>query len=225
MELLESTKPTLAELAQADASARLVLAPGVGAMERLVTLLSRGSFVRVTTGSSLRSLLLEQFRVSPGYVEKEIKIVFLDSSPVDDLDAALVRDGATVALSAAMPGLVGAAMRRDGPSWLRASITHHETDLEHPVAQGRVLLKLFNQVMADLGAGFFERGVYVQAAELAAVLERFDEPFWRRCPIELNGDGLTPRALADCLAVAPGWIRLAVPAGSQPAAPKGYPWH
>lgn len=223
MELL--TKPTLSELASADAGARLVLAPAEEAMARLVTLLSRGCFVRVTTGASLRGLLLDQFRVSPIYVEKEIKIVFLDSSPVDDLDGAVVRDGATVALSAAMPGLVGAAMRRDGPSWLRASITHHETDVERPVAQGRVLLKLFNQVMADLGAGFFERGVYVLAAELAVFLERFDEPFWRRCPIDLNGDGLAPRALFDRLAGTQAWIRLAVPPASQPPAPKGYPWH
>lgn len=210
MELL--TTPTLADLAAADSSARLVLSPAAGPLRRLVTLLSRGCFVRVVTGSSLRTSLIDQFHVDPGYLEKEIKIVFLDSSPVDDLDGAIVRDSARVALSAAMPGLVGAAMRRDGPSWLRASITHHETNSEQSrVAEGVIFLKLFNRVMEDLGEGFLRRGVYVEAPQMASFLERLDEPFWRNCPIELNGETLTPGALKERLAGQVPWLRLAVP--------------
>jgi len=59
-------------------------------------------------------------------VKHDIKVLFLDYSPVDDLDAAIIKDGAILALSAAMPGLVGAAMRKDGLSWMRTSITYHE---------------------------------------------------------------------------------------------------
>ena len=199
-----------------------MLAPAAGALGRLVTILSRGCFVRVVTGSTVRQLLVEQFHVDPGYLEREIKIVFLDSSPVDDLDAAVVRDGATLALSAAMPGLVGAAMRRDGPSWLRASITHHETTLARPVAEGFVFLKLFNQVMQDLGGGFFRRGVYVEAPALAAFFERMDERFWQACPVDFNHATLTPGALVEQLAGRAPWLRLSVP--PEAPGPTRYPW-
>ena len=188
-----------------------MLAPAAGPLRRLVTLLSRGCFVRVVTGSSLRTSLIDQFHVDPGYLEKEIKIVFLDSSPVDDLDGAIVRDSARVALSAAMPGLVGAAMRRDGPSWLRASITHHETNPEHRVAEGIIFLKLFNRVMEDLGEGFLRRGVYVDAPALASFLNRLDERFWQHCPIEFNGATLTPGVLINRLTGQAQWLRLSVP--------------
>ena len=52
----------------------------------------------------------------------------LDGKPVDDIGAALVQDGSTLALSAAMPGLVGATLRRGGAySSFRSAITYHET--------------------------------------------------------------------------------------------------
>lgn len=209
MELL--TRPTLAELAAADAGASVSLAPDAAGLGRLVTLLSRGAFVRFVAGGSVRTLVVEQFGVSAAYLEKEIKIVFLDSSPVDDLDGTVVRDGATMALSAAMPGLVGMAMRRDGPSWLRASITHHESGEARVVADGVLVLKLFNQVMEDLGERFFARGVYVSAAKLAAFLDRLDDRFWRACPAELGGRPLGPPDLRASLAAHDRLVRLSVP--------------
>lgn len=209
MELL--TKPAPADLDAADATASLVVAPAAGPRGRLVTLLSRGCFVRITTGSTVRELLLRQLHIDPAYVEKEIKIVFLDGSPVDELDAAVVRDGATLALSGAMPGLVGAAMRRDGPSWMRQAITHREAGGARPVFPGVVFLKLFNQVMEDLGARFLVAGVYVETAALAAFLRRFDEGFWRECPMTLNGVAVGPAALAS----APAWLRLSVAAPAE----------
>lgn len=220
MELL--TKPTREELAGADTGRGLVLAPADEVVPRLVVLLSRGCFVRCTTGASLRGLLLEQLRISPEYLEREIKIVFLDSSPVDDLDAAFVRDGSRVALSAAMPGLAGAAMRRDGLGWVRASITHHETSADRPVAEGAFLLKLFNQVMEDLGPGLLSRGVYVRGPELADFLEGLDGRFWRRCPIDFNGAALGPEALVERLSGDPAWFRFAI--HLEAWNPEAYPW-
>ncbi len=205
MELL--TKPSLADLAAAD---RLVLAPAAAApLRRAVTLLARGGFVRVTTGSSVRELLVDQFHIAPGYLEKEIKIVFLDASPVDDLDGAVLRDGATLALSGAMPGLVGAAMRRDGLSWMRAGITHHETRADRPVGPGVIFVKLFNRVMEDLGESFLRRGVTVAAPDAAAFFERLapDESFWRECAVEVDGAGATPRTLAQWLA-GRAWVSI-----------------
>jgi len=40
------------------------------------------------------------------YVTQRISTIFLDGKPVDDIDTLLVRDGAVLSLSAAMPGLV-----------------------------------------------------------------------------------------------------------------------
>ncbi len=76
--------------------------------------LQSGFKVLVETGCSLNQLFNDQLGLDPGYVEDRIKTVFLDGSPVDDFDTAVIRDGITLALSAAMPGLVGAVLRKGG---------------------------------------------------------------------------------------------------------------
>ena len=77
-------------------------------------LLQKGFRVEGNVGCSVRAFLCEQHGVAPEYLEKRIQTIFLDGKPVDDVDTAIVEDGATLSLSAALPGLVGAVMRRGG---------------------------------------------------------------------------------------------------------------
>jgi hypothetical protein len=72
-----------------------------------------------------------------------------------------------LALSAAMPGLVGATMRRGGRySSFRSSVTHRETGSQCVSGKGFVQVKLFNLLMAELGPDMLARGIYMTASDL-----------------------------------------------------------
>jgi hypothetical protein len=160
----------------------------------------------------MQNLLCEQFLISPEYIMNEIKVIFLEYSPVDDLETAIIKDGATLALSAAMPGLVGAAMRRDGDlNWMRNSITYHEGETEHIEEQGLIQIKLFNKVMADLGESFLRRGVYVTTKYLSDFLERFTPDFWNEFGnITRDNAATTIQELIRHLKNHDGWVKLSI---------------
>jgi len=89
------------------------------------SLLQKGFMLEVKVGCSVRSLLLDQMGLSAEYIERRIQTLFVDSKPVDDLDRVAIRDGSTLALSSAMPGLLGATLRRGGYyAAMRSQITH-----------------------------------------------------------------------------------------------------
>ncbi len=77
-------------------------------------LLQNGFWLKGDVECSVKSFLCEQFGIEPEYLEKRIQTIFLDGQPVDDVKTAILRDGATLSLSAAMPGLAGAVMRKGG---------------------------------------------------------------------------------------------------------------
>ncbi len=149
-----------------------------------------GIFLEARAGCSLRAFLSGECCISPEYIDNRISTIFLDSSPVDDIDSAMIKDGSIIALSAAMPGLVGAAMRRGGAyAAIRSSITHAEK--EEYCRQGTVIvrLKLFNMVLKELGPGFFEKGVYVKCHDLARSLAEQTDDFWEKCKeLIINGE-------------------------------------
>ncbi len=115
-------------------------------------LLQSGVAVRARTGTSVRAFLVDSLGVDPEYVESEIQTVFLDSHPVDNLDAAHVVDGCTLALSGAMPGLAGATMRRGGYyARMRAGISlDARPDSVGGADSGIIRVKLFNRPLGDL---------------------------------------------------------------------------
>ncbi len=206
--MMHEKSPQLSEVENSD---RFEVCPSEKQIARLCTLLQKGCFIKVKTGCSLSDLLCDQFLISPDYIKNDIKVIFLDYSPVDDLDAAIIKDGAILALSAAMPGLVGAAMRRDGLSWMRTSITYHEDESEHHETEGMLHVKLFNQVMADLGESFLKRGVFVKSAFLAGYLGRFSGEFWNdTTDILRNGESITQSEMFQCLAADEKWVKFSI---------------
>lgn len=133
---------------------------------RFFPLLQSGVFLRCRTGVSLLAFLRETLLLSDDYIDERISTVFLDGKPVDDLEAAVVPDGGTVALSSAMPGLVGATMRRKGfYAGFRSAIAHVSGAGEAARA-GTVRLKLFNLLMADIGPDLLKRGVFLPSGDL-----------------------------------------------------------
>lgn len=157
-------------------------------------ILQRGFLLKVRVGSSIRMLLCDQLGLSPEYIEDSIKTLFLNGKPVDDLDAAIVRDGATLALSAAMPGLLGATMRRGGVcAPLRSQITYHEEGESAPCREGTVTLKLFNLLADELGPGFLDRGILMKKEDLEDFLSHQPADFGANCKrITLDGEETDP---------------------------------
>ena len=96
-------------------------------LPRLSPVFQKGFRVEIETGCTLESLLCDQWKLTHNYVMEKISTLFLDAKPVDDISNAWVAEGTVLALSSAMPGLVGAIMRRGGFfSPLREGITYRE---------------------------------------------------------------------------------------------------
>lgn len=136
-------------------------------------LLQKGIRMKAGTGDSVKSLLCGQFNVSPDYLEERVKTIFIDGKPVDDVETAIVFDGAVMALSAAMPGLVGATMRRGSIlASFRSDITYHsENNGADTHEKGIVTIKLFNLLMSELGPILLEEGVWMSKSDMADFLK------------------------------------------------------
>ena len=87
--------------------------------------LQDGFLLEARVGCCIREFLRDRCQLAPQTIADLIRTVFLDGMPVDDLDRAFVKHNSTLALSGAMPGLVGAVMRSNSPlRSFRSSITH-----------------------------------------------------------------------------------------------------
>jgi hypothetical protein len=139
-------------------------------------LLQKGFAIDVTLGRSIHALLRDELGVPESYIETRIQTVFLDGKPVDDIDTALVPDGSTLALAPAMPGLMGAMLRRGGYyAPMRSGITHRDDRAVQEIKKGRIVVKLFGSALRDLGPTFLKRGVQVDAGDLAKVMRELPE--------------------------------------------------
>jgi hypothetical protein len=160
----------------------LFLALGSEKIPHHFQLLQQGCMLRVQVGCSVRALLSQQLSISPEFLEGRIKTIFLDGRPVDDMDSAIIKTGSTLALSAALPGLAGATLRRGGTfASLRSQLTHPRD--EAPVAQqeGFIVLKLFNLLMDELGPALLHRGVFIKKEVLKGFLKNLPKDFWAGC--------------------------------------------
>jgi hypothetical protein len=168
-------------------------------------LLQQGFTIRARVGFSIRELLCEQFGIRPEYLSGRITTIFLNSRAIDDPASSRIAAGATLALSAAMPGLVGATMRCGGYySAMRSDITHHDLAGDGAQGNGEIRVKLFNLLMAELGPGFLARGIRLQAPDLAEFLAAQPQGFWAGCrSILLEGRTADPGFLEDSLRSAP----------------------
>ncbi len=130
-------------------------------------------------GCSIKDLFCLQFGISPDYFDERIQTIFLDGNPVDDADTAMVREGSHIALSAAMPGLVGAVLRKGGfYSPMRREISYREEGMSGSLEQGLVNIKLFNLLLKDLGPAFLERGIGIKGNDLEDFFKRQAGDFW-----------------------------------------------
>jgi hypothetical protein len=145
-------------------------------------LMQQGVGIETTIGHSVHDFLAHHLGLDPSYIESTITTIFLDGKPLDDMHTARIKDGSVLALSGAMPGLVGATMRRAGfYASLRSTISHRDEEGDMPVADGLVVLKLFNVIVRDLAEEVLRRGVWVKAGALTDFMKSRPQDFWQRC--------------------------------------------
>lgn len=134
-------------------------------------LLQKGVTIPATVGCSLKSLLCQQLAIPEAYVTDRVTTIFCDNHPVDDLERTIIQDGSRIALSAAMPGLVGATMRRGGfYAALRQGISQLLQDGGGTPENGTITIKLFNLLLGELGPTLLAHGVLLDTGEMTDLL-------------------------------------------------------
>jgi hypothetical protein len=141
----------------------------------LLPLLQQGVQIEVENDRSLEDLLCRQWGLERDYVLGRISTLFLNGRPVDDIEKARVTDGARLALSCAMPGLIGATMRRGGVlASFRSSISHQEK--QSATSRSRralITVKLFNMLTRELGPLLLARGILAPPSALDMLKPRY----------------------------------------------------
>ncbi len=150
-------------------------------------LLQQGVKIRRRIGCSVEAFLQQEIGATTETIDK-IQSIILDGKPVDDIGSSLLRDGSTLALSAAMPGLVGATLRRGGAySSFRSAITYRETEKACASGEGWVSMKIFNLLMAELGPDLLRAGVLSRSSDLLGFLMERAEELRHGCRVTLDG--------------------------------------
>jgi len=126
-------------------------------------LLELGFRVEADVGCSLREFICVRLGLDGRYLENRIQTIFLNHNPIDNPDTALICEGSSIALSAAMPGLAGATLRKGGRfAVMRNRISCQTGTSSKSDQQTMVTVKLFNAVAEDLGENLLKKGIRVQ---------------------------------------------------------------
>jgi hypothetical protein len=162
-------------------------------------LLTKGFRVKTKVGCSVRELICRHLGLSADYMDHRIQTIFLDGKAVDNVEDAVVDEGATLALSAAMPGLAGATLRRGGPyAAMRHQITHEGRSEEATTRDGTVILKLFNLVAKEIGSVFLTQGIQIDGKKMQRHFLNLPEHFWEKChAVRIEGIDSTVKDLFD----------------------------
>ncbi|WP_291319301.1 hypothetical protein [Desulfonatronospira sp.] len=192
------------------------------APEQFSLMLQQGFFMPVPKVCSLREFLCKLVGVCGVYTEKSLQTIFLDGSAVDDIDQAMIRPGCRLALSAAMPGLVGATMRRDGYfKRMREGISlssrqEKETDSQQDKSF-RIQVRLYNAVGRDLAGLFLHQGIIFSSNDLIHFFKsRPDQFFSELKNIKFQGKDLpVVQNRLDSLILPEGEIFLRVVSGEK----------
>lgn len=166
------------------------------------SLFSRGTRCGACLECGLKELLCDQIGLSAEYVDQRIQTVFLNGSPVDDLEAAVVKADDAIALSAAMPGLLGAVLRKDGFfAGLRKDITHRSECAASETGDGFVTVKLFNLTVHEVGPLLLEYGIWLKSEELNDLLRSYPDEMQKACSkVRLDGNAIDLDVLPESLA-------------------------
>jgi hypothetical protein len=134
-------------------------------------LLQKGFALEAVSGMSMRLFLRDILGFDDNYIDATVRTIFLNNSPVDDLDAINIHDGDRIALGSAMPGLVGIVMGRNNPyKSFRSDISVRKGSLSIDQVPIVVSVKIFSTLAVESGRDILKRGILVDANMLATFL-------------------------------------------------------
>ncbi len=161
--------------------------------------LSKGFIIHTRTGCTIKDLLCGQLGIKDDYLEERIQTIFLDNKTVDDVDSAVIQEGSILALSAAMPGVLGATLRKGGRyAPMRRQISH-DKDIEPDTnVKGEITIKLFNLIARELGPLFLEQGIRVKGEDFFDITARNEKVFMTGCKKAIkDGNDIVPEKLME----------------------------
>ncbi|MGD9364107.1 MAG: hypothetical protein PVH87_00300 [Desulfobacteraceae bacterium] len=177
--------------------------------------LQKGFYVEISTGNLLE-ILCRTCGLDAQQVHQRIQTVFLNGKPVDDMASVYVRDKDCLALSAAMPGLVGATMRSGGVlAGFRHSISHRPEAAQSNQQGGVLSIKLFNLLIKEIGLRLLRQGILVKGDDLQDLMTALSEHDWKHCKkVELNAQKVDTDTLKTMeWPQGPGFVCLQVTVG------------
>ncbi|MEE4313709.1 MAG: hypothetical protein V2J11_04390 [Desulfofustis sp.] len=169
-------------------------------LPRLATMLQAGFFVDGAAGESISSLLQRLPGFSADYIENQIQTVFYNGDAIDDLSQPLIGPAPTIALSAAMPGLAGAILRKNSPAAPLRKTRSQAAAAASDNTAVTVLVKLFNTLAIERGPALFRSGVRIKAADLAGFLSLRPSLLEKTRDIRLAGSPVPADELTQRLA-------------------------
>lgn len=136
----------------------------VSTVERWIPIFNAGVGIVTHTGIPLMALLCDQLGIDRNYVQQRVQTIFVNGRAVDNENEVILPANAFVALSAAMPGLVGATFRKDGLfAGFRKDISHIGAKTAETTRHDTIVtLKLFNLVAKELVADLLRQHVWVK---------------------------------------------------------------
>lgn len=191
------------------------------AMRQLIPLFHSGVGIKTVAGISLMELLCGQLGIGSDIVREQVQTIFVNGRAVDKTETVEIAAGAVIALSAAMPGLVGASLRKGGVlAGFRQGISY--PDRLSPTGKSPeetiIVLKLFNLVAETVAPQLLQRGVWVKGKTLQNLLTQVetDSPL-KDAVVEWNGVPL-PKNQIGIIQWPDGWVELRATPQTGPAA-------
>ncbi len=170
-----------------------------GTLHKLTSLLQSGIKEQATCDEPIGRFLEKLPGFTEAYIANDIQTIFLNGNPVDDLETPLTSRKATIALSAAMPGLAGAIFRRNSlHAALRKTSPPVDNNQKH-AGTVSIQLKLFNAVAANRGPGLFQKGVSLSSKTLSQYLQTRPSIQSDILIFQVNGTGVNWEDLLELL--------------------------
>lgn len=143
----------------------IVLAIKHRAISPFCTLLQYGISIQSNTGTSIEQFLAEIPAFSPEYIKGDLETIFLDGNAVDSLSTRFHKRQHTLALSAIMPGLVGAILRKNS---IHARLrTTSVDDVDSKTSElSLIKLKIFNRIAQECGPKILANSVIFETSNL-----------------------------------------------------------
>lgn len=143
----------------------------------MMAIYQQGFRFETQLGQNVKTILVTELGLEPEFVDKRVATVFINGKAVDDLESAQLTDGCVLSLSGAMPGLVGACLRKSGRyASFRSGISYLPENQYLSTKRGVITVKLFNALITELGPIFLQHGILIDKIQYQNLIAATDRP-------------------------------------------------